>query len=92
MLVLSIAVLVLVIDALCFQVHGTGCPSKKTVVRGVRLHRFVLALLRARAQHRGARNRNRRSVCSGAWHRMPGGNRQLCVTSAGTGAADIFSA
>ena len=33
--------------------------KSKTADRGLRLHRFVLALLRARAQHRGARARAR---------------------------------
>ena len=51
------------------RVHGTEMAPPP----GVRLHRFVLALLRARAQHRGARARNRRSVFSGAWHRVPVG-------------------
>ena len=34
--------------------------NRSTVDRGLRLRRFVLAFLRARAQHRGARARNRR--------------------------------
>ena len=33
--------------------------KSKSADRGLRLHRFVLALLRARAQHRGARARDR---------------------------------
>jgi hypothetical protein len=35
-------------------------PKSKTADRGLRLHRLVLALRRARAQLRGARARNRR--------------------------------
>jgi hypothetical protein len=34
--------------------------KSKSDDRGLRLNRFVLAFLRARAQHRGARARNRR--------------------------------
>ena len=36
-------------------------PQSKTADRGRRLHRLILALRRARAQHRGARARNRLS-------------------------------
>ncbi len=44
-LVLSIAVLVLVIDALCFQVHGTGCRSFQAFVCiALFWHFFVLVL------------------------------------------------
>ena len=40
------------------EAEGLTQRKSKTGDRGLRLHRFVLALLRARAQHRGARNRN----------------------------------